>query len=52
MGDVLTKAPARGGLGFGTSGSSLILAGVLVGLVLYELRLRQQKAEVTHDSVA
>ncbi|HTM45155.1 MAG TPA: hypothetical protein VL137_09390 [Polyangiaceae bacterium] len=44
LGDVLTKAPARGGFGFGTLGSSLILGGVLTALVLYELRLRQQRA--------
>lgn len=34
MGDVLTKTPEKGGLGFGTIGSSVILAGVLVVLVL------------------
>ena len=35
MGDVLTKPHARGGLGFGTVGSSAILGGVLVALVIY-----------------
>lgn len=48
MGDVLTKAPAQGGLGFGTIGSSLILGGVLVGLVvvatLYQRRRTLREA--------
>lgn len=37
VGDVLTKAPAKGGLGFGTVGSSAILAGVLVALVIWAI---------------
>ncbi|MDZ4829546.1 MAG: hypothetical protein SGJ09_05020 [Phycisphaerae bacterium] len=35
MGDVLTKTPEQGGLGFGTIGSSAVLAVVLVATVLY-----------------
>lgn len=35
MGDVLTKAPEKGGLDFGTTGSSAILAAVLLCLVAY-----------------
>lgn len=35
MGDVLTKAPDKGGLDFGTTGSSAILATVLLCLVAY-----------------
>jgi len=35
FGDLLTKAPAQGGLGFGTVGSSAILAGLLAVLVIY-----------------
>lgn len=38
LGDVLTKAQSQGGLGFGTVGSSAILAAVLVGLVLMAIR--------------
>ncbi|MBL9030851.1 MAG: hypothetical protein JNM80_03980 [Phycisphaerae bacterium] len=38
MGDVLTKAPAQGGLGFGTIGSSAVLATVLVAVILYTMR--------------
>jgi uncharacterized membrane-anchored protein len=34
MGDVLTKSYAQGGLGFGTIGSSAVLAAVLVTLVV------------------
>jgi uncharacterized membrane-anchored protein len=38
FGDLLTKMPAKGGLGFGTIGSSLVLAVILVGLVFYTSR--------------
>jgi len=36
FGDLLTKTPEKHGLGFGTTGSSLILFGILAGLVAYE----------------
>ncbi len=43
VGDVLTKTPAKGGLGFGTIGSSAVLAGILgVAIVLATVRQRQQ----------
>ena len=35
FGDLLTKTPEKGGLGFGTIGSSAILAAILIGLVIY-----------------
>ena len=35
MGDALTKTHAKGGLGFGTAGSSLVLLDVLLAFVLY-----------------
>jgi uncharacterized membrane-anchored protein len=35
FGDLLTKTPAKGGLGFGTIGSSIILAVILIALVIY-----------------
>lgn len=35
FGDLLTKPVSKNGLGFGTQGSSLILLGLLVGLVVY-----------------
>jgi uncharacterized membrane-anchored protein len=38
MGDVLTKTPAQGGLGFGTIGSSVVLAAVLVAVIVYTMR--------------
>lgn len=44
FGDLLTKPVAKNGLGFGTKGSSLILLGLLVGLVIYTT-LRPQPAE-------
>jgi uncharacterized membrane-anchored protein len=34
MGDVLTESHDKGGLDFGTIGSSLILASILVALIL------------------
>jgi uncharacterized membrane-anchored protein len=41
MGDVLTKGHDKGGLGFGTIGSSAILGGVLVAFVVYTTRQMQ-----------
>jgi uncharacterized membrane-anchored protein len=38
MGDLLTKSPAKGGMGFGTLGASLILLGVLVALIIWNKR--------------
>jgi uncharacterized membrane-anchored protein len=35
LGDLLTKTNEKGGLGFGTVGSSVILAIVMVGLIIY-----------------
>ena len=47
FGDLLTKTPDKGGLGFGTIGSSAILATILVGLVIYtSIKDSQHK----HDS--
>lgn len=36
FGDLLTKSTEKHGLGYGTKGASLILFGLLVGLVIYE----------------
>jgi uncharacterized membrane-anchored protein len=44
VGDVLTKTPEKGGLGFGTIGSSAILAAVLVVLVAIETRRQRTTA--------
>ncbi|WP_375418100.1 hypothetical protein [uncultured Hymenobacter sp.] len=38
FGDLLTKPVEKHGLGFGTQGSSLILFGLLVGLIIYATR--------------
>ncbi len=38
MGDVLTKSRDEGGLGFGTIGSSAVLAAILVAVILYTMR--------------
>ncbi|MBL0062277.1 MAG: hypothetical protein IPP40_12530 [bacterium] len=35
FGDLLTKTPAKGGLDFGTVGSSAVLASILIALVIY-----------------
>jgi uncharacterized membrane-anchored protein len=44
FGDLLTKPADNGGLAYGTSGSSLILFTLLVGLILFEIiLLRKQK---------
>ncbi|MCE9620572.1 MAG: hypothetical protein K8R92_11795 [Planctomycetes bacterium] len=37
MGDVLTKDTDKGGLGFGTIGSSVVLAAVLIAVILYTM---------------
>jgi uncharacterized membrane-anchored protein len=38
VGDLLTKVPAKGGLGFGAIGSSVVLLAVLIVLVVYSMR--------------
>lgn len=51
LGDFLTKSPAKGGLGFGTVGSSAVLGGVLLILVLmatwYQRREPRQALEMS-----
>jgi uncharacterized membrane-anchored protein len=37
MGDVLTKTHDEGGLGFGTIGSSAVLAAILIAVILYTM---------------
>jgi uncharacterized membrane-anchored protein len=46
FGDLLTKSPEKDGLGFGTQGSSLILFGMLVLLVLYASFTQTHAAQV------
>ena len=38
FGDLLTKTPDKGGLGFGTIGSSLVLAALLAGFLVWTIR--------------
>lgn len=40
VGDFLTKTHEKGGLGFGTIGSSLVLATILILLILFTMRKR------------
>lgn len=44
LGDVLTKTHEKGGLDFGTVGSSLVLGGVLLVLVVYATWVQRQRA--------
>jgi uncharacterized membrane-anchored protein len=44
FGDLLTKSPVKGGLDFGTKGSSLLLFILLLGFIFYETKnLKRQK---------
>ena len=52
FGDLLTKMPDKGGLGFGTIGSSAILAIILVGLVIYTSLQDARAARTNARSVA
>ena len=38
MGDLLTKTPDKGGLGFGTLGSSAVLLAILFALIMWSMR--------------
>lgn len=40
FGDLLTKPIEKGGVGFGTVGSSMILAMILMGFVVYSMRVK------------
>ena len=44
MGDLLTKTPAMGGLGFGTMGSTLVLLVILVALIAITMRRERSLA--------
>ena len=51
LGDVLTKAKVKGGLDFGTIGSSLILGLILGILILYTTLNRNKGAELAVSKV-
>jgi uncharacterized membrane-anchored protein len=44
MGDLLTKAPEKGGLGIGTAGSSAVLLTILVALIFWTVRGRNKRS--------
>ena len=44
FGDLLTKTPAKGGLGFGTLGASLVLATGLVALLAWTMHTRPPRS--------
>jgi uncharacterized membrane-anchored protein len=47
LGDVLTKSPEKGGLNFGTVGSSLILVSILIIFIIYTTMNESQKARLS-----
>lgn len=46
MGDLLTKNPAKGGLGFGTIGSSAVLLAVLFVLIQIDIRNERRRKSI------
>jgi uncharacterized membrane-anchored protein len=44
MGDLLTKSPAKGGLGIGTMGSSAVLLGILLIAIAWSMRNDRRRA--------
>ena len=50
-GDLLTKSPEKHGLGFGTQGSSLILLGLLVALVIYDSVRQRPATRIVDDRI-
>ena len=50
MGDVLTKSTAKGGLNFGTIGSSCVLGALLVLLILYTMVDQQKETRVVANA--
>ncbi len=47
VGDLLTKDPDKGGLGFGTIGSSIVLFAVLVIVILYTMRMDNKRKKAS-----
>ncbi len=50
LGDFLTKTHDKGGLDFGTIGSSVILAAVLVVLVLFAMRTQRSESQLLRNA--
>lgn len=49
MGDLLTKSPHDGGLGFGTIGSSAVLMSILLIFILISMRNRRKQQQSTQQ---
>jgi uncharacterized membrane-anchored protein len=49
LGDILTKSPAKGGLGYGTIGSSIVLVSILEVCILFTI-LKQRKLAVVRPA--
>ncbi len=49
LGDFLTKPFAKGGLNFGTIGSSIVLGIILITLIIFTVRKLKQTKSVTKD---
>ncbi|MCO1460524.1 hypothetical protein QZM96_20485 [Burkholderia multivorans] len=52
VGDLLTKPTAKGGLALGTVGSSAVLLGVLVAMVVYAMLAQQRQRDLTAARIA
>ncbi|MBY0449646.1 MAG: hypothetical protein K2X01_03360 [Cyanobacteria bacterium] len=50
VGDLLSKVPAKGGLGFGTVGSSAVLALILIVLILVQIRQESRLSSLTLET--
>jgi uncharacterized membrane-anchored protein len=51
FGDLLTKPVARGGLNFGTVGSSAILTAILAALIVYDASQRRTAKPISRSVV-
>ncbi|WP_175971212.1 hypothetical protein [Burkholderia sp. BCC0322] len=52
VGDLLTKPVAKGGLALGTIGSSAVLLGVLVAMVIYAIATQSRQRDLTPARIA
>ncbi|RDS97905.1 hypothetical protein DWU95_46355, partial [Burkholderia contaminans] len=52
VGDLLTKPVAKGGLALGTIGSSAVLLGVLVAMVIYAIAAQARQRDLAPARIA
>ncbi|MCO8591357.1 hypothetical protein [Burkholderia multivorans] len=52
VGDLLTKPVDKGGLALGTVGSSAVLLGVLIAMVVYAMFAQQRQHDMAHARIA